>query len=63
MQDFRSTALTIALMVLCCALPLLIISGVSIAGGAVFGQTALVLVGLAGIGYAVYKVTRRRRRS
>ena len=63
MQDFRNTTLTIALMVLCCALPLLIISGISIAGGAIFGKTALVLVGLAGIGYAVYKVTRRRRGS
>jgi hydrogenase maturation factor HypE len=62
MLNFRDTVLPIALAVLCCALPILLISGVSIGGGLLLGETALVVAGLGGIGYVVYRVARRRRR-
>ena len=61
MLHFRDTVLPIALAVLCCALPILLISGVSIGSGLLLGETALVLAGLGGIGYALYRVIRRRR--
>ncbi len=61
MLNFRDSVLPIALAVLCCALPILLISGVSIGSGLLLGEMALVLAGLGGIGYVVYRVTRRRR--
>ena len=61
MQNTKGAVVAVGLTVLCCALPLLLISGVSIGAGLIFGKIALVAVGVGGIGYAVYKVTRRRR--
>lgn len=61
MLNFRDSVLPIALAVLCCALPILLISGVSLGGGLLLGETALVVAGLGGIGYVVYRVARRRR--
>ena len=63
MLNFRDTVLPIALAVLCCALPILLISGVSIGAGVILGEIALVVAGLGGIGYAAYRVARRRRGS
>ena len=60
-MNAREAALSIALLGLCCALPILLVSGVSIGAGLIFGEIALVAAGVGGIGYAVYKVTRRRR--
>ncbi len=62
MLHFRDTVLPIALAVLCCALPILLISGVGIGGGLLLGEMALVVAGLGGIGFVVYRVARRRRR-
>ncbi len=61
MLNFKDTVLPIALAVLCCALPILLLSGVSLGGGLLLGEMALVLAGLGGIGYVVYRVARRRR--
>jgi len=63
MRNFGSVGLAIGLAVLCCALPLLLVSGVSIGAGVLFGKIALVTAGLAGIGFAVYRATRRRHRT
>lgn len=63
MLSFKNTVLPIALAVLCCALPLLLISGVSLGAGIVLGEIVLVAVGVGGIGYAVYRSTRRRGRA
>jgi hypothetical protein len=62
MQNGRGAVVAVGLAVLCCALPLLFIAGASIGAGLIFGEIALVAAGIGGIGYAVYKVTRRRRR-
>ncbi len=63
MGNFRDTILAIGLAVACCALPILLVSGVSIGGGVLFGETVLVVAGLAGIAYAVFRVARGRRRA
>ncbi len=55
--------IALALAVLCCALPLLVVAGVSIGAGAVLGAAVPVLVGLAVVGYVVVQATRRWRRS
>ncbi len=54
-------AVPIALVVLCCALPILLISGVSVGGGILLGKTMLVLVGLGSITYGVYRIAQRLR--
>ncbi len=59
MLNFKNTVLPVVVAVACCALPILLISGVSIGTGAIFRETVLVVAGLAAIGYAVYRVTRR----
>ncbi len=61
MQNGTGVVVAVGLAVLCCALPLLLISGASIGAGLIFGEIVLVTAGIGGIGYAVYKVTRRRR--
>ncbi len=61
MLNFRDTVLAVVLAVACCALPILLISGISIGTGAIFRNAVLVVTGLAVIGYAVYTVTRRGR--
>jgi hypothetical protein len=61
MQNGIGAVVAVGLAVLCCALPVLLISGVSIGTGLIVGEIALVAAGVGGIGYAVYKVTRRRR--
>lgn len=61
LNDVRGSLLTIALAALCCALPIVIIAGVSIGGGILLGKAAVILAGLGGIGYVSYRLIRRRR--
>jgi len=58
---FMKAAIPVALVVLCCALPILLLSGVGISVGIILGKTILVLVGLGGITYGVFTVARRLR--
>ena len=60
-MNARETVLTAALLGLCCALPILLVSGVSLGAGVLRGEIALIAVGLGGIGYAAYRVARRKR--
>lgn len=60
MLIFMRAAIPVAL-VLCCALPILLVSGVTVGGGILLGKTVLVLIGLGGITYGVYRVTQRLR--
>ncbi len=54
-------AIPVALVLFCCALPILLLSGVGVSVGIVLGKTILVLIGLGGIAYGVFMVTRRMR--
>ncbi|MCL6551587.1 MAG: hypothetical protein K6W08_00485 [Firmicutes bacterium] len=53
----------LVLAVLCCALPVLLVAGVSIGLGAVLGTAVPVLVGLAVVAYVVAQVLHRWQRS
>ena len=46
MQNGIGAVVAVGLAVLCCALPLLFLSGVSIGAGLIFGEIALVAVGV-----------------
>jgi len=58
---FMRVAIPVALVLLCCALPIFLLSGIGVAGGIFLGKTTLILVGLGGIVYGVYLVARRLR--
>ncbi|MDR7521172.1 MAG: hypothetical protein QN168_01790 [Armatimonadota bacterium] len=60
-MNAREAMLTAAFLGFCCALPILLISGVSIGAGLLLGEIALIAVGLGGIAYAAYRVARRKR--
>lgn len=61
MLSNRETIFTVALMAVCCALPLLLIGGVGIGAGVLLREAALVVIGLGVLGYAIYKINRSRR--
>lgn len=61
MRSTGESILAIALMALCCALPLLFVGGVTIGTGVLFREVALVVIGIGVLGFAIYKVARARR--
>lgn len=60
-MNAREAVLTVALLGLCCALPILVLAGVSVGAGVILGKIALVALGLGGIGFAAHGAARGRR--
>jgi hypothetical protein len=63
MAGETDAVVALVLAVLCCALPVLLVAGVSIGLGAVLGTAVPVLVGLAVVAYVVAQVLHRWQRS